>query len=91
MFFVGEVGMQYRVLPEGVEVDLDKLKADIAKALPAAAVLKASEIKPVAFGLNALHVLVVLDDKKGGSEQVEDAIAGVPGVQSVEIVEMGLL
>src|SRR4030042_320594 len=51
--------MQYRVLPEGVEVDLDKLKADIAKALPAAAVLKASEIKPVAFGLNPLLVCIV--------------------------------
>lgn len=83
--------MQYRVLPEGLEVDLDKLKNDIGKALPAGALLKASEQRPVAFGLKALHVLIVLDDKKGGAEAVETAISGVPGVQSVEIVEMGLL
>jgi elongation factor 1-beta len=88
---VGEVGMQYRVLPEGLEVDLDKLKDDIGKALPHGAVLRASEQRPVAFGLKALHILIVLDDKKGGADQVETAIASVPGVQSVEIVEMGLL
>ena len=83
--------MQYRILPEGLEVDLDKLKLEIAKALPKEAVLRASETKPLAFGLKALHVLIVIDDKKGGAEQIEDAITKVPGVQSVEIVEMGLL
>ncbi len=88
---MGEVGLQYRVLPEGLEVDLDRLRDDIRKALPAGATLKASEQKPVAFGLKALHVLIVLDDKKGGAEQVEAAIAGVAGVQSAEVVEMGLL
>ncbi len=88
---MGEVGLQYRVLPEGVEVDLEDLKKKIQGALPAGAALRASETKPLAFGLQALHVLVVLDDKKGGAEQVEAAIGAVPGVQSVEIVQMGLL
>jgi elongation factor 1-beta len=91
VFFVGEVGLQYRILPEGLEVDLKKLKDDIGKALPHGAVLRASEERPLAFGLKALHVLIVMDDKKGGAEQVENAIAGVAGVQSVEIQEMGLL
>ena len=88
---MGEVGLQYRVLPEGLEVDLRKLAEEIKKALPAGAGLKAAEERPLAFGLKALHVLIVMDDKKGGAEQVETAISGVAGVQSVEIVEMGLL
>jgi len=88
---VGEVGLQYRVLPEGLEIDLKKLEDDINKALPQFAKLRAAEQRPLAFGLKALHVLIVMDDKKGGAEQVEAAISGVPGVQSVEIVEMGLL
>ena len=88
---MGEVGLQYRVLPEGVETDLKKLEDDIKKALPAGAILRAAEQRPLAFGLKALHILVVMDDKKGGAEQVETAISGVAGVQSVEIVEMGLL
>ena len=88
---MGEVGLQYRVLPEGLEVDLTKLEGDINNALPEGARLRAAEQRPLAFGLKALHVLIVIDDKKGGADQVEDAISKVPGVQSVEIVEMGLL
>ena len=88
---MGEVGLQYRVLPEGLEVDLKKMEGDIEKALPQFAKLRAAEQRPLAFGLKALHVLIVMDDKKGGAEQVESAISGVAGVQSVEIVEMGLL
>ena len=88
---MGEVGLQYRVLPEGLEVDLKKLEDDIKKALPAGVSLRVAEQRPLAFGLKALHVLVVMDDKKGGAEEVESAISGVSGVQSVEIVEMGLL
>ena len=88
---MGEVGLQYRILPEGLDVDLKKMKDEIGKALPHGASLRASEEKPLAFGLKALHVLIVMDDKKGGAEQVESAISGVAGVQSVEIVEMGLL
>lgn len=88
---MGEVALQYRVLPDGLEVNLDELLDSITKALPEGAQLKASEKKPVAFGLSALHVLVVLDDKKGGTDNVESTLAGVQGVQSVEIVQMGLL
>lgn len=88
---MGEVGLQYRVLPEGLEVDLKKVEEDIKKALPEGAKLRAAEQRPLAFGLKALHVLIVMDDKKGGADQVETAISGVTGVQSVEIVEMGLL
>ena len=88
---MGEVGLQYRVLPEGLDVDLTKMAEDIKKALPEGAKLRAAEQRPVAFGLKALHVLIVMDDKKGGADQVENAISGVAGVQSVEIVEMGLL
>ena len=83
--------MQFRILPEGLEVDLDKMLEDVKKVLPAGALLKASEQKPVAFGLKALHVLIVIDDKKGGADDVERVLNGVPGVQSVEIVQVGLL
>ncbi|MDH3364642.1 MAG: elongation factor 1-beta [Thermoplasmata archaeon] len=88
---MGDVALQYRVLPDGLDVNLDELLADITKSLPEGAKLKASEKKPVAFGLQALHVLVILEDKEGGAETVEAALAAVAGVQSVEIVQMGLL
>ncbi len=88
---MGQVGLQYRVLPESPEIDLAKLQDSIKSALPQGAEIRASETKPVAFGLKALHLLVVMEDKEGGVEVVEQAISGVQGVQSVEIQQMGLL
>lgn len=88
---MGEVALQYRVLPDGLEVDLDTLNDNLKNALPEGAQIKASEKKPVAFGLQALHILVVMDDKKGGADAVESALSSVEGVQSVEMLEMGLL
>lgn len=88
---MGEVALQYRILPESLDVDLAKLTEQVKAALPKGALLKAHELKPVAFGLKALHVLIVVDDKQGGAEQIEAAVSAVAGVQSVEIVEMGLL
>jgi translation elongation factor EF-1beta len=38
-----------------------------------------------------LEWAVVLDDKKGGGEELEDKLNKTEGVQSVEILEMGLL
>ena len=59
--------------------------------MPDGAKLRAAEQRPLAFGLKALHILIVMDDKKGGADLVESTISGIPGVQSVEIVEMGLI
>jgi elongation factor 1-beta len=88
---MGQVGLQYRVLPESTEIDLVNLQDSIRGALPEGAELKAAETKPVAFGLKALHLLIVMEDKQGGVDTLEQAIAGVQGVQSVEILQMGLL
>ena len=88
---MGEVALQYRILPESIDIDLNKLVGEVVAALPKGALMKAHELKPVAFGLKALHVLIVVDDKQGGAEQIEEAVSAVSGVQSVEIVEMGLL
>jgi len=88
---MGQVGLQYRVLPESIDTDLVKLDESIKNVLPQGTELKLSETKPIAFGLKALHLLVVMDDKKGGVDLLEQAIAGVAGVQSVEVVQMGLL
>ena len=60
-------------------------------AVPEFATVRGAEEKPVAFGLKALEIMLVIDDKKGGVDDLESAISGVEGVQSVDVLEMGLL
>lgn len=44
--------------------------------------------EPIAFGLKALLVLIVLDEREGILEKVEEAINGMEGISSVEVVRM---
>lgn len=88
---MGEVAIVYSIMPESTDVNLGELKDNIVKTLSQIAKVKGTAEKPVAFGLNAIHVMILLDDKKGGTEVVENALANIKGVQSVDVVEMSLV
>jgi elongation factor 1-beta len=88
---MGEVMMIFKLMPTGVEVDLEKMKENVKKALPAEVDLNKIEEKPIAFGLVALEVQVILDDKSGGGDEVERILGEVEDVNSVDLVDMGLL
>lgn len=84
---MGKVAVIFRVMPEGTEVDLDKLEQEIRK-IPE---VKDIKREPIAFGLVALKVLALVPDAEGGSEPVEKALSSLPGVSSVEVTEITLV
>jgi elongation factor 1-beta len=88
---MGEVAIVYKVTPEGTEVDLNAMQDKIKETLPEQARLNKIEEKPLAFGLKFLEVQIILDDKKGGSDDIESWLAELEGVQNVDVVQMGLL
>lgn len=88
---MGEVGIIYKLMPTGIEVDLDAIQERIKASLPADAQLNLMEKKPIAFGLNALEVQIILDDKKGGADELEAFLSGIEGIGSVEVVSQTLL
>lgn len=88
---MGEVAIVYKVTPEGTEVDMDALQASITDSIPDYAKLNKIESKPLAFGLMFLEVQIILDDKQGGSDDIESWLAGLEGVQNVDVIQMGLL
>ena len=86
---MGSVAITFRVMPEGEDVDFAALKEGVRRALGAA--FRSMEEKPVAFGLKAIHALAVVDDAGGGSDRLETSLQGVPGVGSVEAVDVTLV
>lgn len=83
--------MTYKVMPEGLEVDLAKLKTTLKGSLSKDYKLQSIDERPVAFGLRALVVKVVVEDAEGTLDRVEEIINGTPGVQSAQMEEMGRL
>ena len=88
---MGEVAIVLRVMPTGTDVDLNKLKEDITSTVPETAKVNSITEKPVAFGLKALEVQLIFDDRKGGDDTLEERLEQIEGVASVETIQVGLL
>lgn len=83
---MGEVAVQIKVMPQSPEVDLEQLKRKIEFELPNDARLYGFDIQPIAFGVNALLVTVIVGDVEGGTDSIEEALSRVDGVESIQVV-----
>ncbi|TGC07038.1 elongation factor 1-beta [Methanolobus halotolerans] len=86
---MGDVAATIKIMPVDVDTDLTALKERLIAALPEGATFGTSKEEPIAFGLNALMMVVMVGDLEGGTEQVEEAFAKVEGVESVMVTEVG--
>ena len=86
---MGEVAAKIKIMPSGMDIDLNKLKESLKKAIPQGARLHGFSEEPVAFGLKAVIAVVKVGDIEGGTETVEEAFSKVKGVESVSVMELG--
>jgi elongation factor 1-beta len=80
-----------KIMPEDVDTDMDAIKAGIEKLAGDKAKIHSIEIKPIAFGLNALEANILFNDKQGGFEEIEEKIRKITGVGEVETVDINRL
>ncbi|MGZ4907728.1 MAG: elongation factor 1-beta [Halobacteriota archaeon] len=83
---VGEVAVQIKIMPGTPEVDLKKLSGRIESAVSSDGRIYACEVQPIAFGLKALLITFIVEDKEGGSEALEKAISSLDDVESIQVV-----
>lgn len=82
---MAKVAAKIKVMPQSPGEDLDDLEARLEAALPEGATVSGVEREDVAFGLVALLPTVLVPDDAGGTDAVEEAFAGVAGVESVSV------
>ena len=82
---MARVVMTMKIMPDGVEIDLDNLLERIKSVVPEGTDVGAVETKPVAFGLKAIRMNLVRDESMGGTDDLEEAISAVEGVAQVEV------
>ena len=81
---MAEVAVTLRLMPEGSEVDLGQLEAAVRKKAKVHSVSR----EPIAFGLESLNVIAVIEDAAGGTDPIEKALSSLPGVGSVQVVSL---
>ncbi|MFH0815521.1 MAG: elongation factor 1-beta [Methanobacteriota archaeon] len=89
---MGDVLIFFQAAPEGLETDLGKMRAGLeAVAKKHGRLPGPIEQKPLAFGLEALIVKVIIPDKAGLMDKLEAELRAVEGVSNVETLDMSLI
>jgi len=87
---MANVVVTLKIMPESPEVDLSKIEVEAKKKIEDFAGkgdTKTEQI-PVAFGLKSLNIIFIMDESKGGTEPIEDSVADIEGVKSVEVSDV---
>lgn len=82
---MGNVAIKLKIMPDSPDTDLEKIKEEISKKIE----IKDSKIEPIAFGLSALKILIIVSDK--GTEKIEKEIRSIEGVSEVEVESITLV
>lgn len=82
---MGQVIAVFKIMPSDIE-SYDKMKESVLDAVGKA---EKVEEEYIAFGLKALKVTVVLPDAEGGTDVLEQKLAAIEGVGSVELDGIG--
>lgn len=86
---MGNVIVTFKIMPSGVDVDLDNIVEKI-RAMEGVR-LNAIEKKPVAFGLFSVVASFIVADAAGVVDELEKKIKKIEGVQSIEVVDLSLI
>jgi len=87
---MANVVVTLRIMPTSPEVDLKKLETEVKAKIHAFCGEEQFkvEIIPIAFGLKAMQIMFVMNEKRGDTEPLEKAIGQVTGVNSVEVTDV---
>ena len=88
---MGQVSITFEIMPDGIEIDLEDIKSKVEAKIGGISKIEQTEIKPIAFGLKALMMNVLVEDSEGIMDKLEAEIAEVEGVQNANVINMTLV
>ena len=87
---MARVVVTLRIMPQNIDTDLSKIESEVKKEIVKFCNSQEfkTKIEPIAFGLKALDIIFVMDEDKGSTEELENSIGDINGVESVEVTDV---
>jgi translation elongation factor aEF-1 beta len=86
---MGDVLVILKVMPEGLESDIEEISKDLENI--GIGKFNSLEKEPIAFGLMALKPSYVVEDTGGVSDLLEEKIKEIRGVKTAEVISASLV
>ncbi len=74
----------FRILPKSAEVDIERLKERIEKEIMPEKI----EVEPIAFGLNAIKISKIIEEREGELENLESKVKSIEDIGEYDIVSI---
>jgi elongation factor 1-beta len=82
---MGNIVIAYKIFPSESTVSLETLQEEITRQLSESASIKGFAEEPIAFGLSALIVKMILpEDKSGILDEIENLLNKIEGVGQIQ-------
>ncbi len=86
---MAEVIITIKIMPDETGADLDFIRENVEKEIyDFGASVEKVDLEPVAFGLKALKIFILMDESKGDTEELEKRITEIRGVGSVQVIDV---
>lgn len=86
---MARVVVSLKIMPDSPDSDLKQIESNAAAEITAfGGDYAKADVQPVAFGLKSLTLLFIMDENKGSTEALEKRISAIPGISSVEVVDV---
>jgi len=86
---MAQVVVTLKIMPQSPEVDLKFVEVEATREVKTfRGTVGKVQIEPIAFGLKAIKLFFVMDESIGSTEELENTISKIEGVQSVEVTDV---
>lgn len=86
---MAQVVITLKIMPEHPDVEFSAIESAAGQKISAfGGHVARVEQEPIAFGLKALKMMFTLDEDKGSTEELENDIATIAGVNSVQVTDV---
>ncbi len=83
---MGSYVIRLKLLPQDTTTEHQKIVDSVESALPSQAKIRGQKIEPIAFGLSAIIIDVVVPEEEGVIDKVESAVSTAPLVGQSELM-----